>query len=76
MSLRKTLKLRDLVYLNIASVVGLSSLAQVAQFGYGSLLLFAVAAVTFLVPCGVMVAELNAYARGGRFLSLDQGCVG
>ncbi|MCB1044768.1 MAG: amino acid permease [Acidobacteria bacterium] len=60
MSLRKTLKLRDLVYLNIASVVGLSSLAQVAQFGYGSLLLFAVAAVTFLVPCGVMVAELNA----------------
>jgi amino acid transporter len=59
-ALHRALNLRDVVLLNIATIVGLSSLAQVAQFGFGSLLLYLVAAVCFLVPSGLMVAELNA----------------
>jgi amino acid transporter len=58
--LRRALGLRDLVLLNVACIVGLSNLAQVAQFGWGSLSLYALAALVFLVPSGVAVAELNA----------------
>ena len=41
--LPRVLGLRDLVLLNVSSIVALSSIAQVAQFGYASLSLFAVA---------------------------------
>ena len=68
--LRRALGLRDLVLLNVSSVVALSSLAQVAQFGYAALPLFVVATATFLVPSGLMVAELGARmpAEGGLYL--------
>lgn len=58
--LRRALGLRDLVLLNVACIVGLSNLAQVAQFGWGSLVLYVLAALVFLVPSGIAVAELNA----------------
>jgi len=58
------------VLLNISCIVSLSSLAQVAQFGYASLLLFVLAILTFLIPSGLMVAELNARMpeEGGLYL--------
>jgi amino acid transporter len=68
--LHRALNLKDLVLLNIAAIVGLSSLAQVAQFGYGSLLMYVIAIFTFLIPSGLMVAELNALMpeEGGFYL--------
>ncbi len=68
--LRRVLNLKDLVFLNIAAIVGLSSLAQVAQFGFSSMPLYVLAILTFLIPSGLMVAELNARmpAEGGFYL--------
>lgn len=68
--LKRTLGLRDVVLLNVSCIVGLSSLAQVAQFGFASISLYALAVFTFLIPCGVMVAELNARMpeEGGFYL--------
>ncbi len=68
--LQRALNLRDLVLLNIASIVGLSSLAQVAQFGFASLPLYVLAILVFLIPSGLMVAELNARMpeQGGFYL--------
>ena len=56
--------------LNVSSIVALSSIAQVAQFGYASLSLFVLAILTFLIPGGLMVAELNARmpGEGGFYL--------
>ncbi len=68
--LHRALGLKDLVLMNIASIIALSSLAQVAQFGFGSLLLYVIAVLTFLIPSGLMVAELNARMpeEGGFYL--------
>ena len=59
-SLHRALGLRDLVFFYIACIVSLSSLAQVAQFGYASISLFVLAIFTFLIPSALMVAELHA----------------
>lgn len=68
--LRRALGLRDLVALNVACIISLSSLAQVAQFGFGSLSLYLLAVVVFLIPSGLMSAELNARMpeEGGFYL--------
>ena len=68
--LHRALHLRDLVLLNISCIVSLSSLAQVAQFGFASLPLYILAILTFLIPSGLMVAELNARMpeEGGFYL--------
>lgn len=68
--LHRSLNLKDLVLLNISCIVGLANLAQVAQFGFASLSLWFVAILTFLIPCGLMVAELNARMpeEGGFYL--------
>jgi amino acid transporter len=68
--LHRALGLWDLVLLNVSCIVSLTSLAQVAQFGYGTMLLFVVAILTFLIPSGLMVAELNARMpqEGGLYL--------
>ena len=68
--LKRTLGLKDLVLLNIACIVGLTSLAQVAQFGFGSLILYVVAIIAYLVPSGLVVSELNARIpeEGGFYL--------
>ncbi len=68
--LHRTLNLKDLVLLNISCIVSLSSLAQISQFGFATLTLCFVAILTFLIPSGLMVAELNARmpAQGGFYL--------
>jgi amino acid transporter len=68
--LHRALRLKDLVFLNIACIISLSSLAQVAQFGFASMPLYILAILTFLIPSGLMVAELNARMpeEGGFYL--------
>lgn len=58
-TLRRSLGLRDLVFFYVASIVSLATITQVAQFGLGSLLLYLFAALGFLLPSAVMVAELG-----------------
>ncbi len=62
--LKKVLNLRDLVLLNVATVIGLSSLTQAAQFGWSSLMLWILAAVFFLIPSSFMVIDLNSRIQG------------
>lgn len=62
--LKKALGLRDLVLLNVATIIGLSSLTQAAQFGWSSLVLWILAAVFFLIPSSFMVIDLNARVPG------------
>jgi amino acid transporter len=68
--LHRALNIRDLVMLNIVITFGFTSLAQVAQFGYASFLLYAMAIFTFLIPSGLAVAELNSRMpeEGGFYL--------
>jgi len=68
--LHKALNLRDLVFLNISCIVGFFSFAQAAQFGFASIALYMLAIITFLLPSGLMVAELNARMpeEGGFYL--------
>lgn len=62
--LKKALNLRDLVLLNVATIIGLSSLTQAAQFGWSSLVLWILAAVFFLIPSSFMVIDLNSRVQG------------
>lgn len=68
--LHKTLGIRDLVLFNIVCIVGLSTLAQVAQIGFSSIPLYIICIFTFLIPSGLMVSELNARMpqEGGFYL--------
>lgn len=68
--LKRVLGLKDLVLLNIVSIVGVTSLAQVAQFGYGSIILYVLAIIAYLIPSGLIVSELNARIpeEGGFYL--------
>ena len=68
--LKRTLGLRDLIMLNVSCMVGLASLPQVAQFGLGSIALYVLAIIMFVIPCGLMIAELNARIpeEGGFYL--------
>ena len=62
--LKKALGLRDLILLNIALVVGLSSLTQTAQFGWSSFPLLILAMICYLIPSGMMIVDLNARVPG------------
>ncbi len=68
--LHRALNIKDLVLLNISCIIGLSGLAQAAQFGFASLSLFFLAIFTFLIPSGLIVTELNARMpeEGGFYL--------
>ncbi len=68
--LHRVLNLKDLVMLNVICIFGYSSLAQVAQFGFASMPLYLLAILTFLIPAGLTVAELNARMpeEGGFYL--------
>ncbi len=70
LKLHRALNLKDLVLLNITCIFGFSSLAQVAQFGFASMPLYVLAILTFLIPTGLVVAELNARMpeEGGFYL--------
>ena len=69
-ALSRALGLSDVVLLYVATIVGLSSVAQVAQLGLAGITLLALAVGTFLIPSAVMVAELGRRmpAEGGLYL--------
>ena len=59
MSLPRVMGLKDVVFFNIAAIVGTRWLTTAAsQFGLASLLLWVVAMVIFFFPCAMVVREL------------------
>lgn len=68
--LRRELSLRDLVFFNIAAVIGIRWLAAAAHAGPGSITLWILAAVLFFVPCAFVVDRLsrNRPDEGGLYL--------
>jgi amino acid transporter len=59
LELKRELGLRDLVLFNLAAVVSTRWIAAAAHAGSGSLTLWALAGVFFLVPCALVVAHLS-----------------
>ncbi len=68
--LHRTLGTLDLVFLNVAAIVGLRWLSVAAQIGPSSLTLWALGMVTFLVPAALTVLELSSRepGEGGVYL--------
>lgn len=58
--LRRTLGVMDLVFLNVAAILGIRWLSTAAQLGPSSLLLWLLAVVIFFVPSGLTVMELSS----------------
>src|SRR5246500_2031040 len=56
----RVLKLRDLVLFNLVAVLGLRHLGTTAKFGFGSLLMWLIAALFFFIPQGLAVIELSS----------------
>jgi glutamate:GABA antiporter len=56
----RALKLHDLVLFNLVAVLGLRHLGTTAKFGFGSLLMWLIAAVFFFIPQGLAVIELSS----------------
>jgi glutamate:GABA antiporter len=56
----RALKLPDLVLFNLVAVLGLRHLGTTAKFGFGSLLMWLIAAVFFFIPQGLAVIELSS----------------
>ncbi|MFN0112625.1 MAG: APC family permease [Blastocatellia bacterium] len=56
----RSMKLRDLIFFNVAAVLGLRHLATSASFGAGSLVLWVLAALLFFIPQGLAVVELSS----------------
>ncbi len=70
MLLRKELGARDLTLFAIASIVGVRWIATAAHAGPGSILLWVLATLLFLIPLSITVATLTARdpAAGGMYL--------
>lgn len=69
-ALRKELTLRDLVLFNLAAILSTRWIAAAAHVGPGSLILWALAAVLFLIPSALVVANLSQRfpAEGGLYI--------
>ena len=68
--LRRELGARDLTFFAIASIVGVRWIASAAHAGSGSVLLWLLAALFFLIPLSIAVAALTARdpEAGGMYL--------
>ncbi|RLA33026.1 MAG: amino acid permease [Gammaproteobacteria bacterium] len=69
-SLVRTLGVMDLVFLNMAAILGLRWLSTAAQMGPASLVLWVLAVVTFFIPSALTVRELSSRlpGEGGIYL--------
>ena len=69
-SLVRTLGVMDLVFLNMAAILGLRWLSTAAQMGPASLVLWVLAVVTFFIPSALTVMELSSRlpGEGGIYL--------
>jgi len=68
--LHRTLGVTDLVFLNIAAILGIRWLSTAAQMGPSALMLWILAVVIFFIPSGLTVMELNSRdsGEGGIYL--------
>jgi len=68
--LRRSLSVGDLVFLNVAAILGIRWLSTAAQTGPSSLPLWLLAVVVFFIPSGLTVMELNSRhpGEGGIYL--------
>jgi len=68
--LHRTLGVTDLVFLNIAAILGIRWLSTAAQMGPSSLGLWLLAVVIFFIPSGLTVMELSSRdsGEGGIYL--------
>ena len=68
--LRRTLGVMDLVFLNVAAILGIRWLSTAAQMGPSSLVLWLLAVVIFFIPSGLTVMELSSRlpGEGGVYL--------
>ncbi len=66
----RTLGVMDLVFLNIAAILGIRWLSTAAQMGPSSLVLWLLAVVIFFIPSGLTVMELSSRdaGEGGIYL--------
>ena len=66
----RTLGVMDLVFLNIAAILGIRWLSTAAQLGPSSLMLWLLAVVIFFIPSGLTVMELSSRdaGEGGIYL--------
>jgi glutamate:GABA antiporter len=60
LGLRRALGLRDLVLFNLVAVLGVRWIATAAKAGVSAITLWILAALMFLIPQGLAVAELSA----------------
>jgi amino acid transporter len=69
-ALRKELNLRDLILFNMAAVISTRWISVAAHVGPGTLVLWILAAVLFLVPCALVVAHLSKLfpQQGGLYV--------
>jgi amino acid transporter len=69
-TLRRELRLRDLVFFNICAVVSLRWVASAAHAGSGSFVLWTVAALFFFLPSAITVSSLSRRfpEEGGMYI--------
>ncbi len=69
-TLRRELRLRDLVFFDICAIVSLRWIAAAAHAGPGSLVLWVIAAVFFFLPSAIVVARLSRRfpEEGGMYI--------
>lgn len=72
--LRRELRLRDLVWLNVCAVASLRWVATASHAGPGSLVLWAIAALLFFLPSAIVVAKLSRRfpEEGGMYVWTKQ----
>lgn len=72
--LRRELRLRDLVWLNICAVASLRWVATASHAGPGSIALWAIAALLFFLPSAIVVAKLSQRfpEEGGMYVWTKQ----
>ena len=68
--LHRSLGVREIVFINIAAVLGVRWLSTAAQMGPSSLVLWVFAVLVFFVPCSLTVMELSSRhpGEGGLYL--------
>lgn len=66
----KTLKRRDLVFFSVCALVGLDKITRLSVLGYQSITWLAIFVVLFLLPYGMISAELGSAfpAEGGLYV--------
>ena len=64
--LKRTLGVADLVFLNIAAILGIRWLSTAAQMGPASLVLWLLAVLIFFIPLGLRSRSASASCRGAR----------